>query len=115
MVGVEHDDFLKLQNNNMRADMLRARVVCDDGFSFSCQANNTSYCSPRVSGLKAEEYESWEIGFLSEDDELIRKYADACDDSWEDDWVYGYVPTNEVVRLVEKHGGILKSHFPHIF
>ena len=80
----------------------RPRLLCNDGFSVSVQASKFHYCSPRLDG--AQDYEAVELGYPSNEDELINEYA-------EDDWnytetVYGYVPIEFVEKLIEKHGGI---------
>nr|DAT01606.1 MAG TPA: hypothetical protein [Caudoviricetes sp.] len=81
---------------------LRPRLYCYDGYSVSVQASELHYCSPRINGL--QDYQSVELGFPSEKDELINEYADynpGCEST-----VYGYVPIEIVEKLIEKHGGI---------
>ena len=50
------------------------------------------------------EFESVELGFPSQYDELIEEYAEDCDYTRT---VYGYVPIEVVEKLLEKHGGIV--------
>ena len=79
----------------------RPRLLCNDGFSISVQASKFHYCSPRLDG--AQDYEKVELGYPSNEDELINDYAE--DDNYTRT-VYGYVPIEVVERLIEKHGGI---------
>lgn len=107
---------------------VRPRIVCNDGYSVSVQASEHMYCEPRYTQWQNEDgwqvingnyyasseiprnfetdhftpYESVELGFPSEPDELIYEYAEG--DKYID-MVYGYVPVNVVEQLVEKHGG----------
>lgn len=79
----------------------RPRLLCNDGFSISVQASKFHYCRPRLDG--AQDYEEVELGYPSNEDELINDYAE------DDDYtrtVYGYVPIEVVEKLIEKHGGI---------
>ena len=107
---------------------VRPRIACNDGFSVSVQASEFTYCHPRYTQWQNEDgwqvingeywlssetprnfetdhytpYESVELGFPSEEDELINEYAEGDDYT---NTVYGYVPVNVVEQLVEKHGG----------
>lgn len=81
----------------------RPRIKCKDGFTVSVQAGEYLYCRPRING--ADEYERVELGFPSAEDELIIDYAEDPDDPTET--VYCYVPIDIVVKLIEKHGGIV--------
>lgn len=84
------------------------RVVCTDGFTVSIQANETSYCSPRVNS--AARYEAVELGFPSAADDLITGWAE--DQSKPCDTVYGYVPVSVVNLLIAKHGGTVSGSAP---
>lgn len=79
----------------------RPRLYCNDGFSISVQASKYHYCKPRLDG--SQDYEAVELGYPSNEDELINDYAE--DDDYTET-VYGYVPIEVVERLIEKHGGI---------
>lgn len=79
----------------------RPRLLCNDGFSISVQASKFHYCRPRLDG--AQDYEAVELGYPSDEDELINDYAE--DDDYTNT-VYGYVPIEVVEKLIEKHGGI---------
>lgn len=80
----------------------RPRLYCNDGYSISVQASGFHYCEPRLNGIR--DYESVELGYPSEGDELINEYAE--DDSDYTETVYGYVPIEIVEELINKHGGI---------
>lgn len=94
MDGVERDCVIK-------------RIVCKDGYSFSCQVNEYAYCNPRKSG--AFPYSSVEISFPSDGDSLIDAYAEDPNPSRDEDGyiktVYGYIPIKTVTNLIKKHGG----------
>lgn len=80
----------------------RPRLYCNDGYSISVQASSFHYCEPRLNGI--QDYESVELGYPSEEDELINEYAE--DDLDYTETVYGYVPIEIVEELINKHGGI---------
>lgn len=108
---------------------VRPRIVCNDGYSVSVQASEHMYCEPRYTQWQNEggwqvvngnywlssepprnfktdhftPYESVELGFPSEADELIYEYAENDDDYTST--VYGCVPVKIVEQLIEKHGG----------
>lgn len=107
---------------------VRPRIVCNDGYSVSVQASEHMYCEPRYTQWQNEDgwqvingswwtpskmprnfetdrftpYESVELGFPSEADELIYEYAEEGDYT---NTVYPYVPVDIVEKLIEKHGG----------
>ena len=107
---------------------VRPRIACNDGFSVSVQASEFSYCHPSYTQWQNEDgwqvingeyylssktprsfetdhyipYESVELGYPSEEDELINEYAEGDDYT---NTVYGYVPVDIVEKLIEKHGG----------
>ena len=88
---------------------LNKRVVCEDGFSFSCQANETAYCTPREEN--GEHYTSVEVGFPNMPEPLIAEYKESPDleDSKS---VFPYVPSEIVHILITKHGGIKSGEVP---
>ncbi len=88
--------------------ILNKVVVCQDGFSFSCQASSTNYCSPRVSN--ASHYTEVEIGFPSGVEPLIMDYCEDPEDPT--GTVYGYVPSDLVRHIIDKHGGIASGEVP---
>lgn len=83
---------------------IRKVALCSDGFSISIQGSRCHYCSPKLD-LDDGNYESLELGFPSESDSLIIKYADHPTVPTKS--IYAYVPMNTVETLIEKHGGIV--------
>lgn len=77
-------------------------VECKDGYRISIQANWSAYCTPREN--KAWPYSEVELGFPNRYDELIDEFAEVPDEI--EKTVYGYVPIDIVVELINKHGGI---------
>ena len=109
----------------------RPRIVCQDGYSVSVQASEYAYCTPRYTQFQAEDgwhvingdywfsdkernfrtdnyipYEAVELGYPSEEDELINEYAEGEEYT---NTVYGYVPVKVVEKLIEKHGGFKET------
>jgi len=76
-------------------------VVCKDGFTMSVQAGQSLYSKPRDD---AKRYKEVEVGFPSEDEVLIKNFAEDGENLC--DTVYGYVPTKIVNQVIKKHGGI---------
>jgi hypothetical protein len=83
-------------------------VVCADGFRMSVQADEFTYCSPRIND--AERYTQVEIGFPSDYEELIIDWAE--DRSDPTGTVYGYVPVSVVTNVLAKHGGMVSGEVP---
>lgn len=82
----------------------RPRIVCNDGFSLSVQANEYMYCLPRDN---EGPYTHVEVGFPSEIPhpwEEWERYAET--EQYPTESVYGYVPVDLVIGLIEYHGGI---------
>lgn len=84
---------------------IRHKITCNDGFTFSCQASGDHYCSPKEYGLPAKDYDAWEIGYPSAPDHALVPFIED-DDRDSTDSVYPYVPTDVVLDLIEKHGGL---------
>jgi len=87
---------------------MNKKVVCKDGFTMSVQANDTSYCHPRV--RNAERYKEVEIGFPNECEDLLLEYAE--DPGSPTETVYSYVPASVVSLVIAKHGGIIDGELP---
>lgn len=88
--------------NNREADgMLVKRITCLDGFSLSVQACLATYSSPQDN---VGPYTEVEVGFHSEEPELILAYADDIDRPTET--VFGHVPIEIVEEIINLHGGI---------
>ena len=116
---------------------IRPKIVCQDGYSVSVQASEYHYCEPRYTQWQNEDgwhvingnywlssdtprnfetdrftpYESVELGFPSEADDLINEYAEIGfnDTPNYTNTVYGYVPVDIVEKLIEKHGGFKET------
>ena len=82
-------------------------IVCSDGFEMSVQVGFSLYSIPKK---VAKRYSAVEIGFPSEDEPLIEKYAESYYDPDVDfkytETVYPYVPVRVVDKVLKKHGGI---------
>jgi len=83
------------------------RVKCKDGFTMSVQASSVAYCSPRIDDGK---YYKVEVGFPSQKESLLLKYAEEPEDPT--NTVYGYVPVNTVYLVITKHGGMAEGEVP---
>ncbi len=79
-------------------------VVCKDGFKMSVQAGQSNYSTPKD---VVDSYEEAEVGYPSEEEYLIARYAE--DEENLCDTVYGYVPCSVIDAVIEKHGGIDES------
>jgi len=83
---------------------IRKRIVCKDGYNISVQGGNRfCYCQPRE---LCNYYDKVELGYPSEPDELINKYAEGNGISAFTQTVYPYVDIEIVEELIKKHGGI---------
>ena len=83
-------------------------IICEDGFSMSVQVGYSLYCTPKK---VAKRYSAVEIGFPSDHEPLIEKWAEFSpfnEDENPDytDTVYPYVPVKIVDKVLKKHGGI---------
>ena len=78
----------------------KVRVICKDGFSVSMQASHLHYCTPRKDN--ADYYEEFEIGFPSEPLPELAEWAEDQDYTG----VFGYVPVEELAKVLETHGGV---------
>jgi len=83
------------------------KIICSDGFTMSVQVGHSLYSTPKK---VAKRYSAVEIGFPSEDEPLIEKYAESYYDPDVDfkytETVYPYVPVRVVDKVLKKHGGI---------
>lgn len=88
---------------------VRHHIFCKDGFKMSVQAGYGLYCTPRKN-LKSGEYETCEVGFPNQKEELLFPYADDLEVPKKT--VYGYVPVEVVEQVIEKHGGWFYARIP---
>ena len=83
-------------------------IVCADGFEMSVQVGYSLYSTPKKI---AKRYSAVEIGYPSDHEPLIEKWAEFTpfdEDEVPDytDTVYPYVPVAVVDKVLKKHGGI---------
>ena len=76
-------------------------IVCNDGLTFSVQASQYHYCTPREDNC---EYSEVEIGFPSQKIEQLMRFAEDADNPT--GTVYGWVPIEVVDEIISEHGGI---------
>tara|TARA_A200000159_G_scaffold163487_1_gene189947 strand:+ start:366 stop:602 length:237 start_codon:yes stop_codon:yes gene_type:complete len=74
----------------------------------SVQANCGAYCEPREDG--ATEYTEVEVGYPSEREPYLMDWAESPDRPT--DTVYGYVPSQIVRQVIERHGGMVEGEVP---
>lgn len=79
----------------------RKKIICNDGFNMSVQGSQFHYCSPRKN---QNWYNSMEVGFPSEKEELMLEYAENANVPCST--VYGYVPVEIIQQIIDNHGGI---------
>ena len=78
------------------------RIKCVDGFSLSVQVGEGIYSTPRdYDGPWTEVV----VGYPSEREEALMPYVESPDRPT--DTVYGYVPIEIVVDVINRHGGAL--------
>ena len=82
-------------------------VVCADNFSISVQASEYAYCSPRNN---TGPYKDVELGYPSQPDDLIAKWAE--DKTRPTETIYGWVAVDVVRDLIAKHGGAVRGTVP---
>ncbi len=95
------EKFIKYTFKEEYGYCYRPRIICNDGFNMSVQSSAGHYCQPRIT---QDWYKSLEIGFPSDEEPLINKYAED-----ENDWtntVYICVPIDIIQAVITKHGGI---------
>ncbi len=87
-------------------EKIYSRIECADGFSMSVQGHCGAYSTPRDDF--ADHYSAVEVGYPSEREEPFMPYIDG-EGSDPTDTVYGWVPIDVVVAVIERHGGIAKA------
>ena len=80
-------------------------IVCSDGFEMSVQVGYSLYSEPKK---VAKRYSKVEVGYPSDHEPLIEKWAENLFEDMPDftDTVYPYVPVKIVNQVLKKHGGI---------
>ena len=76
--------------------MKRPKIVCVDGFEVSIQGGVGIYSNPKDF---SDEYEDMEIGFPTNFDDP--EFSD------NDGQVCGYVPVDDLQKVITRHGGIV--------
>ena len=84
-----------------KVETIFPRIRCTDGFTMSVQGHRGAYSTPRDDF--ADNYTAVEVGFPSEREDLLRLYIEDTADPT--NTVYGYVPIDVVLAIIEKHGG----------
>ena len=89
-------------------------IRCLDGFSMSVQASGTHYCLPRQDN--AEYYEEVEVGYPSQEEELLTPWAELGATNELDlpltEQIYPYVPVDVIATVILRHGGITEGKAP---
>jgi len=98
------DEILSLPSGRYVSRRPVPRMKCKDGFEISVQASEYSYCSPRETDDIA--YYEFECGFPSEPVPTLAKWKDGDDETPDMKTVFGYVPVDVIVALIESHGGL---------
>ena len=93
------------KNKDMMTSTRLPQIVCSDGFSMSVQVGFSLYSTPKK---VAKRYSNVEIGYPSDHEPLIEKWAENLFEDSPDftDTVYPYVPVKVVDEVLKKHGGI---------
>ena len=91
--------------NQMLTSTRLPKIVCSDGFKMSVQVGYSLYSEPKK---VAKRYSKVEIGYPSDHEPLIEKWAENLFEDMPDftDTVYPYVPVKVVNQVLKKHGGI---------
>ena len=94
-----------MKNKDMMTSTKLPQIVCVDGFSMSVQVGFSLYSTPKK---VAKRYSNVEIGYPSDHEPLIEKWAENLFEDSPDftDTVYPYVPVKVVDEVLKKHGGI---------
>jgi len=77
-------------------------IKCADGFIISVQASMFNYCMPR------DDKSPWthvELGFPNQPIPSLFEYMDGGEDRNKMNTVWGNVPIEKVLTLLEQHGG----------
>jgi hypothetical protein len=98
-------DIINEWMKNNRDFCLAKEIECNDGLTLSVQASKRHYSTPKQDN--AFPYSAVEIGFPSKKIKEILQYAN--DKKRPKQTLYGWVPIQTVIEVVEKHGGIKES------
>lgn len=102
---VSAEEFYSLgETEQENAFVLMKRIICDDWFSMSVQANYWAYCWPIRTTIRNKYmsfYDTYEVGYPSESEDLLLEYAENSDNPTET--VYPYVPKEVIEAVITKH------------
>ena len=84
------------------------KIECADGFTMSVQASKFNYSKPRIDDAKA--YTQVEVGFPNAYESILAPFAEDMEDYT--GTVYGFVPSQLIVDVCAKHGGIVAGELP---
>lgn len=73
-------------------------LICKDGYGMSVQASVRHLCRPRTDD--AQDYSHVEVSCTAEKGDAIAAFGDP------DEGIYGFVPVDVVLAMLEEHGGV---------
>ena len=97
----------RLNPNNISKNKIRKPIVCRDGFKMSVQASDACYYEPRAN-LADGNYSEWEVATKIADEAILLPFIEG-EGGEETTNVYPYVPTEIILEVIEKHGGIAQQ------
>lgn len=92
------------KNTDSNTPWMTKRIELNSGLTLSIQASKYHYCHPRANLANKSGYSSFEIGFPSDEVELISSYAE--DKHNPTGTVYPNVPREVVETVISGNGGI---------
>ena len=98
------EQFIK-DTKNSPSGVIRPQLTCKDGYTISVQANRCLYCMPEAECL--EKYEEYEV--RGETEKNIKEFERWTSNSEDEQPLYGYVPEEEIIKLINKHNGLDKK------
>jgi len=100
------NELFEVMNKNRVHAYNTKKISLNSGLSLSIQASEFHYCSPRESLGDYSLYDSFEVGFPSEEVELLKEYAEDEDFT---NTVYACVPKDVILAVVESNGGVVDA------
>jgi hypothetical protein len=76
-----------------KTSFVKPAIVCNDGYSFSCQGSYYHYCAPKED---VSEYTEMELGGWDLEDI----------DRYDSGGIAAYVPVELIQKMIDTHGGI---------
>jgi hypothetical protein len=107
MLDLKEKELMEIDEGYREPQQL---IVCADGFTMSVQANEGTYCSPRMNDSRY--YTRVEVGFPSEPEELLIPWIEGYDDTDPTETVYPYTPAKVIMDVIVKHGGMVSGELP---